>query len=356
MRWILTTIGSLIALLLSLPLLLLAAPFWAMSSLVRAFAWVTEPEVAAANSLVKYDPELGWRPGENIDAHYVIRNDDIYPLVTDASGWPGRRALEDGGVVIVGDSFAYGYGARPGESYIDLVDELQPKALASLGYDMVQEVLLMRKYARAFAGKLVIWWIYLENDLPDNMRPGLWGYRKPFVARSPATGEWQIVTSHLSPERWRNTVPLNNMEVLAHLCTPSTLSDHYYSACDYLIGEGLEACTAEGAKLVVMTIPNVNQMAADGHEFLISRGADRSLFDSGYPDRRIGEICKRRGIAFLPLMPRLQAEDYKAFERFHWEPSGHRKAAAAIREVWEDWRARDCERVESGIHLATDYT
>jgi hypothetical protein len=339
MRTVLILLGSMAALALSLPVLLLAAPFLLMAYIVTSYARLTEPKIAPAHSLVKYDPELGWRPSENVDAHYLVRNDDIYPLITDASGWPGSRTLDESRIVVVGDSFAYGYGAGAGESYADLLDDLKPKALASLGYDMVHEVLLLRKYAPRCAGKLVIWWVYLENDLPDNLRPEFRGYRKPFVAQSRTSGDWQIVTTHVTPAPWRNSLPDNNMQIFAHLCAPSALADHYYSACDYLVGEGVAACAANGATLVVMTIPNVNQLDAEGHRFLCSRGVDRLRFDPGYPDQRFEQICARRGVPFVPLMERLQVSDYKLFERFHWQPSGHRKAAAAVREVWEAWRA-----------------
>jgi hypothetical protein len=335
MRLFLTGLSSVAVVVLSIPMLLMALPFLLFSKAVRWFSSLTEPDIAAASSLMQFDPDLGWKPQRNLNAHYLIRRDDIYPVVTDSMGWPGLQSLDESQIVVVGDSFAYGYGARQGESFADRLTGLKVKSLASLGYDMVQELLLLRSFAPQLSGKLVLWWIYVENDLVDNMRPELRGYRKPFVAKDRKTGSWQVVTSHVRSEPWRHTLPVNGMEVFAHLCAQSPIADYYYDACDWLVGQAVEVCREHDASLVIMTIPNVNQLSADGNRRLLAYGVNPESFDPAYPDRRIGEICKKQGVPFVPLMPRFVPSDYKEYERFHWNPSGHRKAAAAILEAWD---------------------
>ena len=337
MRYIFLWFSSALVVVLSLPVLAAALPMLLVAKAVRWFAALTEPEVAAASSLIQFDPYLGWKPRESLDTHYLVRQDDIFPLVTDSDGWPGRLQLDESQIVVVGDSFAYGYGARRGESFADRISNVKVKALACLGYDMVQEVLLLRSVAPQLRGKLVLWWIYLENDLVDNLRPEFRGYRKPFLAKDRETESWKIVTSHVRNERWRHTISAKGMEVFAHLCTESAIADHYYDACDWLIGQASEVCRAHDASLVIMTIPNVNQLSSSGNRRLLGYGVNHELFEPAYPDRRIGQICERRGVQFMPLMPRLEPKDYKRHERFHWNPSGHRKAADAVLEAWTAW-------------------
>jgi hypothetical protein len=339
MRLLATGMASVVALILTIPILVLAAPFLFMSSTVRWFARATEPEVAPASSLMRFDPLLGWRPSANLDTHYVVKRADVYPLVTDSEGWPGRLRIEDSEVVVVGDSFAYGYCAQKGESFIDLLPERKIKALASPGYDMVQETLLLREHAPQLKGKLVLWWIYLENDLPDNILPEVRGYRKPFVRKSKETGEWEIVTSHVRDEKWRHTIRSSSMEVFSHLCAPTPIAERHYAACNHLIAEVASTCRSHKIPLVIMTIPTKNQLSTLGHRRLLAYGVDKSSFDPRYPDRRIGEMCANHGVWFVSLMETLQDGDYNQHEGFHWNSSGHAKAATAIRQVCQAWES-----------------
>lgn len=339
MRVFVTGIAASMAFLLTLPLLLLAAPFLLMSRSVHWFGKITEPAGGDPSSLTRFDPALGWRPSPNLDTHYLVKGADVYPVVTDSDGWPGKLTLDESEIVIVGDSYAYGYCAHKGESFADQLPEIKVKALASPGYDMVQEVLLLQTYAPKLKGKLVLWWIYLENDLPENMRPECDGYRKPFVTESRETGQWEIVTSHIRKEKWRHTIRSNNMETFSHLCAPTPIAERHYAACAHLIAQGAAICREHEIPLVIMTIPNVNQLSARGQQRLLSYGVAKEAFDPRYPDRRIGEICAKQGIPFVPLLGRLRDSDYQQFERFHWNRSGHAKTAAVIRELWGTWKS-----------------
>jgi hypothetical protein len=324
---------SLAGLILTLPVVLLGLPFWLMSWAVDLFARLTEPRVAARGELMRFDPVLGWKTRENLDEHYLVKRDDIYPIVTDSSGWPGRRTLKDSEIVVVGDSFAYGYGARKGESFAELDPELKIKAVACPGYDLVQELLLLRQLGDQLDGKLVVWFIYPENDLPDLLRPQVDGHRKPFVRKTPTTGEWEIVSGHLRPEPWRPSIERNNFRAFANICVFGPQSDRCYSACEFLLQEAADLCRRVGAKLIVFTIPNVKQLDSAGRRYLGSQLEDPSRFDARYPDRRLSAVCEKLGVPFIPGMDHLKAVDYKRFEQFHWTPAGHRKVARLLREI-----------------------
>ena len=342
LRLVLAFPAAILGLALVLPALLLLLPFGLLWAITHLFARLVEPAVTGGpvgEDLIEYDPELGWRPGRNLDTHYLVRRDDVYPVVTDSEGWPGRQSLEESEVVAVGDSFVTGYGARKGEAFWERISRFPIKTVGSPGYGMTQELEVIRHLGERLAGKLVFWLVYLENDIPDAMRPHWRGYRKPFVRYSPQSKEWEVVTHHLREEKWRHSGERDNMRSFANLCVPGPFSDLHFSACEFLLGEGAATCRSAGADLVVATVPNVNQLSHQGHRFLSGMAEDPQAFDPDYPDLRLGESCARLGVPFLPMKGFLEASDYKRLEKFHWSPRGHRKVAGQIERIHDTWRS-----------------
>jgi lysophospholipase L1-like esterase len=111
------------------------------------------------------------------------------------------------------------------------------------------------------------------------------------------------------------------------------------------ITEGLIAKTADlaarnGARFVVVTVPYAIQVHPD-RKLREALQAELGVPDLFYPDRRIAEFAKRRGIQAVPLaseMQRLAEGDGTYFHGFasaglgrgHWNPAGHRAAAEII--------------------------
>jgi len=341
-RIFLAVVGASIGLVLTLPALLLALPFIVMSLAVRFAPRITEPEVAHGPSdsrVIRFDPDLGWRPHSRLDTWYQVQRDDIYRVITDSEGWPRPLSVEESQMVVVGDSFAYGYGARAGEVFWDHAGDLLIKPVGCAGYDLVQELEALRSLGSRLAGKLVVWFVYLENDLPDCLRPQWRGYRKPFVRRTTGDGPWEVVLQHIREEKWTHSLDRNNTPVFAEICGPGPFSDRYYAAGEFVLAEGAEICREAGAALVITTIPAKAQLEADGLARFMAARSDPAAFDPDYPDARVEEICKRLGLPFIPMKGFLEAADYKEFEGFHWNPRGHRKAGALLRDLYADWKA-----------------
>jgi hypothetical protein len=340
LRFVLAVPAALAALALALPVAVLALPFWLLSAAVRHLPRLWQPKVVSWHHIVQFDPVVGWRPRSHLDAYYEVRNDDICRLVTDAEGWPGRHSLDGSDVVVFGDSFAFGFGADPGSSFTDLNPDIRVKAVAAPGYSMVHSLLLMRELAGRLAGKLVIWLVYLENDLHDNVVPGMQGYRTPFLRRDAGGERWEIVTTHVASSPWTASIRFQpNLLILAKLCAPCELADRVYSACRHLIAEARDTVRAAGAELVIMTAPNIHQLSAKGVALLRSQLGGETNVDPDYPDRVIAGICEALEVPFVASKRVLQAEDYKRFETFHWTASGHRKAARLVRQVYAAHRA-----------------
>jgi len=183
-RVLVAAVMAILSWIVLLPAFALAGMVWVFVACVHALGRWWEPKYVPWTDLMTFDQRLGWRPRSDLDANYLAQNDDIYHVVTDREGWAGRRSLDDSEVVVIGDSFAFGYGVDTGSSFADLNPKLAIKGIGAPGYSMVQSVLLMENLAGRLAGKLVVCFVCLENDLEDNLSPAMGRYSAPFARPS----------------------------------------------------------------------------------------------------------------------------------------------------------------------------
>ena len=340
----LTLAAFCVGVLVSLPIIILALPFLIFALAVRAIVHLIEPAYIPWNQIIEFDAALGWKPKRNLNTHYLtLPKDGVFHTITDSEGWPGRSTISESDVVVIGDSFAFGYGVDIGDSFAEKSPSIRIKAIGSPGYNMVQELLVMKELSAKLTGKLVVWFVCVENDLIDNLSPHTFNYRSPFVKRDNAEHGWTIVTDHLRPTKWYylhdtfKNHPYQGayLDVLAKLCCASTLSISAYSACEFLIREAKEICFSSGAKLVIMTIPNANQLSARGRNVLLSSGIDQETFDPGFPDKKLREICDGLDVPFMPARAFLDEGDYKELDT-HWNTRGHQRIARAFGDLYRD--------------------
>src|ERR1700710_1958290 len=105
---------------LLLPVFVVTGVAFLFASCVRAISRLLAPRFVPWEQLMTFDQKLGWRPRPNLDAYYLAERDDVFRVVTDKEGWPGVRSLDESAVVVIGDSFAFGYGVDTGSSFADL--------------------------------------------------------------------------------------------------------------------------------------------------------------------------------------------------------------------------------------------
>jgi len=313
------------------PLVILGLPFAIVAVLTRRVARRLERPHVAWPELIAFDPTVGWKPRPCARADHLA--DDVFHAATDADGWRGTRSVTESDVVVFGDSFAWGYGIDDEDFFGNLNRDVRVKAIGINGYNMVQELLWMERLSAELRGKLVVWFIYLGNDLYENLAPHMWGYRMPFMRGTGNRGGWEIVTSHLSPAR----LPYRAdgrvyYERLAELCSPSFLAERAYAACEFLLAKGRDVCARVDARLLVMTIPDSTQLTAAGTRWLLSCGGDPKSFDPDFPDKKIRDICERLGPPFVALKDHLDASHYKERD-CHWNRSGHRRVAEVLADV-----------------------
>ena len=321
---------------LLLPAVVLIALVSAFASTVRAVARRFEPAHVPWSELIEFDRQLGWRPRPNLDSHYLALGDDVFHTVTDREGWPGATSLDENKVIVVGDSFAFGYGIDTHRSFAALTPELRVKAVGAPGYSMVQGVRLMEQLGDRLRGKLVVWFAFLENDLQDNLSPEMRGYRAPFVRLDRSHGNWEIVDKHIIPKKW-DCSELDPYRLLPTFCVPGPMADRAYAACDFLIQLARLACDRAGARLVIVTIPHPMQLTSDGRRELATRSGNPDLCDPDLPDRRIAESCRRHGLPIVIGMQHLSRADYKRREGIHWNEAGHLRMARLLKQLYESF-------------------
>ncbi|HWO43255.1 MAG TPA: hypothetical protein VNO43_15740 [Candidatus Eisenbacteria bacterium] len=338
-RLILALVAMPVALVLALPVAILYIPFALVRWLTEAIAHRIEPKAMPWTEIVEFKPTIGWMPRPNLDAHYLSRDDDLCHLRTDGHGWAGTRTIAESDVIVFGDSYAFGYGVDAKDSFFERRPTPKIKTIGAPGYNMVQELMLMREYAGALRGKLVVWFICLENDLYDNLIPNKPNYyTTPFVRSVNGTGEWEIVTEHVSAKRLLLSPEASPYyPMLAKFCQPGFFSDRAYAACNYLIREGSALCRRAGSRLVVLTIPNKYQLTQRGLELLASYANGGPTIDPDLPDRSIEAICRRWDVPFIAGKKYLTFSDYKPDDT-HWNKQGNTRIAELLARLYVEHR------------------
>lgn len=338
-RTVLAGLGGVLGVVLTLPLVLLALPLWAMRGLVSAGAALVrsfQPEETGWGELIEYEPEIGWRPRPDMDAH--ARAGGLFHVTTDAEGWRGDLPLDDADLVALGDSFAFGQGADDEDLFTRHVPGLRAKGVGANGYNLVQSYLWMERLAPRLEGKTVAWLVYYDNDLLENLLPHQQHYRMPFVRTTEGDGGWEIVTEHVSPEPWPFPGSRHYTDRLAEICSPTRLSRRVFGAAEFLIRHGRQTCAEAGAALAVVGIPAPELIDPGEQERMASLSPDPDAFDPKLPDRRLGSNCEDVGVPFLALSEHLGPSDHLP-DDCHWTPRGHRKVARLMDDLHREARA-----------------
>jgi hypothetical protein len=332
-------IRTLIAALVAVPCAIALVPALLAALLVAGFAAgvrklgrVLEPSFVPWTELIMFDRHLGWKPRPDLDCHYLADGDDVHRIVTDGEGWPGRRAIGDSDVLVVGDSFAFGYGVDTGRSFAEVVPGLAVKAVGAPGYSMVQGVLLMEQFAERLRGKLVVWFVYLENDLQDNLLPEMRRYRAPFARFDAGRHAWTIAGDHVTSAPWEAS-DLDKRRLFPRFCVPGPLADRAYAACEFLLERAVVCCRRAGGHLVVLTIPHPMQLTEQGRAQLAALSGAPDACDAALPDQRLSAICEKLDVPMLAGRSFLSHQDYKHREGIHWNEGGHRRVAQLLQAL-----------------------
>jgi hypothetical protein len=349
-RLVVASVAAAVAFIITLPVLVLAFPIWCVSILTRGISRLFEPPFLMHEQLIEFDPTFGWKARPSLDTHHFMG--DIFRIKTDPHGWRGKTTLSESEIVVIGDSFAAGYGVGERHFFANLRGGPKIKAIGVGGYSMVQELLLLEQLAPELRDKFVVWFVYYGNDLYDNLSPDLRGYRKPFVRES-STGSWEITSAHVGRAQWPVVTRVrlegqHHLSKLSEICSDTYLAARAYGACTYLIRSAERICRDAGARLAIMTIPETSQLTEAGQSALKARAGNAQSFDPHVPDKRLETICQEVGIPFCAGRSFLDANCYMHND-CHWNTRGHRNVAKALAKLYASFGGRE---KSTGSHSA----
>jgi hypothetical protein len=336
-RTLLAVTAMVCGMVLSIPVILFSLPFWAVAFLTRVLPGPFEARPGSWQDVIEFDPAIGWRPKKNLNA-YCGFEAGTFHVKTDSQGWPGKASIAESKVIVFGDSYAFGFGVNAKELFSELNPKLSIKAIGAPGYNMVQQLILMHQLQSQLSGKLVVWFVYIGNDLWDNLQPNMRNYRMPFVRQVNGTSDWEIVTNHIKSTKWLHHFidNLRSAERFAGVFKGTTfLSHRMYSACEFLIGQGRDVCNQAGGRLLVMTIPSALQLNKKDWQRSVSCRSDGLLFDPNLPDQRIREICSKLRVCFAVGKEFLDVHHYIPGEG-HWNERGHQRIADVLSDLYHE--------------------
>jgi hypothetical protein len=323
---------------LILPILVLILPVWLFVSMCKGLNKQLVSSNTIWQQIIQYTPQIGWKPKKRLNnIYYSDPSGDIGSITTGSDGWPCQFTISESDIVVFGDSFAFGYGSLFENAYYNLAGNLRIKPVASPGYNMVQPLQLMKKYRDQLNGKLVVWFICLENDLSENIRmDNSVHYTAPFISKNGDNRGWKIVTTHVQSRKWLySEKKSHNTLRYAKLSTPSPYSERIFEASEFLVKEANEICRTAGANLMILTIPDKRQLTQKGiGEFTRRLNGDDS-YNADLPDNRFKEVCEKLNIPVISGKEYLTIDDYKVRDG-HWNKKGNQKIAGLIKDFYHN--------------------
>lgn len=294
----------------------------------------------------RHDPTLGWRGNPHLavyDGRGMAPGNLLY--ATNTAGyndreWPQRPAGGEGRrIVVLGDSFAYGFGVHFGEAFPHQLELLlgegtQVLSLGLPGYSTDQELLQLQTEALSLRPDLVLVALFIDDIFNNGALATHEGkYPKPYFELKgsdlvlenvpvPDLGSrsallrflkerlYRLRTRlHVAP-RWRNTDWLSVFD-------PAFAEAEQWRVTLALLARMNALCVQQNVHFAVVVIPFVDQVK------------DPRLQS---PQEVLRDFGRRNDIPLLDLLPHFEQrlEDNFLINDLHWTPQGHRIAAASI--------------------------
>jgi SGNH hydrolase-like domain, acetyltransferase AlgX len=294
---------------------------------------VYSPWIRAHDTGYQYAPSLHSRmvrPGEYdiaLDTNALgLRDDEVGPK-------HGVRIL------LLGDSFAGGYGVERGEMFADILEHRLGVDIVDAGvggYEIIHQVRYFDSRGRKLDADLVVYVLYLGNDLARN---GEWHaaadgalvssertfpVRRPYEIKLRWLYQQARYTQKMKAEQARGEwQPKDDYLAVAE----RTLSEEGrtdYRQVEELLGQLRDEVRSTGADFFVVMVPYRQMVERAACERLAAAVAGfDERYDLDLPARRTGEILDRLGVGHFDLSPALRAHFDAGGEPLYFPVDGH---------------------------------
>ncbi len=246
-----------------------------------------------------------------------------------------NTSLNNPDVLIVGDSYAWGWGVEENEGVEKQLEQVTGKKILNMsvpGYGNVQELLTLFAWERrgTLQGKDILLF-FCANDIQDNQNTSFGAF--PYFVQEANSIRLHNPTKEAfdtwlqTANDWMIRSPLAQKNILAYytiaaiknagskdLYKDYLTDDNKLNGADALlqVAGNLQALqTQQQARITLVYVPP--------YSYYTTGKADASLI-------LVQQVCKQAGFRFADLSSILTQADYYPLDK-HWRASGHQKAA-----------------------------
>jgi lysophospholipase L1-like esterase len=325
---------------------------------------------------------VGWRPRANVSGTHVRPGSFSTTFRTNSRGLrsPERPLSKPPGVkriVVLGDSFAWGYGVEDREIFTEVLEAALP------GYQVInlgvtafatrQEFQFLKLEGLAWEPDVVLLAFTLNDILESVTAP------RSAAAPAPNRGLKRALANHSAFYRFavdrlhtnRTLVRLLvNLGVTDRLSGPEELDpnlapalkvypDHLQRAFERARGDLLEMhrfLQARGIRFLVALIPSLQSVDATAFRHTIAYSIyDVDAFDLDKPYRLLGDVGRALGIDVVNPVEAFRREHRQGTARYlrndmHFSPVGHALFAREIHATLAPAAAREGRSLVTGQH------
>jgi lysophospholipase L1-like esterase len=339
-------------------------------------------------ALHQYDADAGWICKANLDSRYKLPGSFDVRVRCNRRGLrdeaiPYEKPPESKRIVVLGDSFMWGYGVENDEMFSTRLEEYLPGAqtvnFGVNGYSTVQELVRFEKEGLKYSPDWTVL-AFCTNDLQDNFHEKKGGrpvaeitsHGSLRIGNSPVRRQWkppakQWLRHHsrlfgffeyskaLTRAKWKERrlerartqaaeaalIPLRGAALEMEFSSidpyiePSPEMDHAWEAVALLIERIRERSEQAGGRVLVVFNANRESMDVDRFSTRYAAGAHLGL-DFDRPSKRLAAIAAANRVAFVDLNPvfRNAPASMSLFlvNDGHWSAAGHDLAARTVAE------------------------
>jgi hypothetical protein len=284
-----------------------------------------------------FDGRLGWSHVPGSRGRFDQRDFSVAVQISSQGLRDDEYPIERTGkkrILVLGDSYGWGWGIEQDERFSEILERLHPDweviNASVVGYGTVQELLYLRERGMAFHPDVVLL-LLCGNDLTDNLDGGSW-YSRPHAS----VDQQELKIHNLPVPR-----PTWVQELGKLLRTRSCLGVKLFAAREAL-RRGFRSQTPSTEGAVAAQAPSTSPQRAvmgrllSGMQDTCQQGGSRLVVVSipMIEEQRtsLQEALASAGVLYLPLDGDFKSSGSNTSfaHDFHWNAKGHKIAADAI--------------------------
>ncbi len=268
---------------------------------------------------------LGYKMSDNFEGYMKADEYNSYIKINSEGLRDREISGEKNKILVLGDSFAFGWGVSNGETFSDFIENKENMEVINAGvggYGTDQELLYLKNYGVKYKPKAVILTIFVGNDLSDNVNATNLTVVDGFFLRNFREEERRKSHVYLFFSGRINNIfkKYNNKsgydelfdkrEFYEVLAGRTQQENNEWETTLSLIEEMYDYTQENDIKLIIVNVPPKKFFPLDKEAYSIIKSRSR-----------LHEFTERRKIKFIDLAEEFGSEDRP--ENFYYKIDGH---------------------------------